>query len=57
MIYHPFPDLIGQAKSGTGKTLVFTIIALEKVRLNDDREGAAFAVPPPQVRAQDLRSI
>ena len=36
LIYIYFVDLIAQAKSGTGKTCVFSVIALESVLLESN---------------------
>lgn len=57
-ITHPFPiqsmtlpvalgghDIIGQAKTGTGKTLGFGIPALQRVAAPDDEAYASLAVP------------
>lgn len=44
-------DLILEAKSGTGKTAVFTIIALEKLDLNKDLQVIILA-PTREIAAQ-----
>jgi superfamily II DNA/RNA helicase len=57
-IVHPFPiqsmaipialtgtDMIGQARTGTGKTLAFGITLLQRIVVQDERDYAALAKP------------
>lgn len=45
-------DLIAQAKSGTGKTCVFSVIALESLLLNSDTTQVLILAPTREIAAQ-----
>ncbi|CAG8437134.1 10450_t:CDS:10 [Scutellospora calospora] len=45
-------DVIAQAKSGTGKTIVFGVIALEMLDLNNNRPQALILAPTREIAVQ-----
>lgn len=47
-----FSDLIVQAKSGTGKTLVFTVTALESINLSIRRVQVIILAPTREIAFQ-----
>jgi ATP-dependent RNA helicase DDX20 len=51
MVSH-FPDLIVQAKSGTGKTCVFTIVALEMVLVESKTLQVLVLAPTREIAVQ-----
>jgi ATP-dependent RNA helicase DDX20 len=50
--YCNFPDLIVQAKSGTGKTCVFTIVALEMVLVESKSLQVLILAPTREIAVQ-----
>lgn len=50
--YIYFLDLIVKSKSGTGKTLIFTIIALENVDVKSEAVQALIVAPAREIAVQ-----
>lgn len=52
ILYFYFPDLIVQAKSGTGKTCVFTIVALEMLHVESQCLQVLVLAPTREIAIQ-----
>lgn len=52
MIIVFFADLIVKSKSGTGKTLIFTIIALENIDITKEAVQVLIVVPAREIAVQ-----
>lgn len=52
MLFIPFTDLIIKSKSGTGKTIVFTVIALEMLNKSKDSLEVVILTPTREIAVQ-----